>query len=90
MTVQELITKLQSFGPLYADMPVTIRGYEGGVNVVDNVRLSIIHVNGNKGMSYYGDHEEKDEDSIRCDMEWDLDSYGYDDLQHAVRLEKGY
>lgn len=55
MTIAELIKKLQEYPE---DTRVVIRGYEGGLNDVDEVELTKIYLNYYTA-SYYGKHEEE-------------------------------
>lgn len=54
MTIAELIEELQNYPQ---DTRVVVRGYEGGVNDVDEVELTEIYLNYNAGTWYYGKHE---------------------------------
>lgn len=55
MTIAELIKELEQYPQ---DTRVVIRGYEGGVDDVDEVELTEIYLNRNAGIWYYGKHEE--------------------------------
>ena len=55
MTIAELIEKLKEYPQ---DTRVVTRGYEGGVDDVDFVEETEIYLNYNKGVWYYGNHEE--------------------------------
>lgn len=56
MTAHELANHLL-VGP---DLPVTIRGYEGGVEIIDHIAAPApIHLNVNSEW-YYGEHEYHD------------------------------
>ena len=53
MTIAELIEQLQKYPQ---DTRVVVRGYEGGVDDVDEVELTEIYLNYNS-VRYYGKHE---------------------------------
>jgi hypothetical protein len=91
MTINELIAKLQALAPDYGECRAVVRGYEGGVDDVETVRPVIIEIDANLPRSYYyyGNHEVRDEDDIRCDQEWDNDAPKFDDYAHAVFIKYG-
>ena len=53
MTVKNLIERLSQ---MPQDSIVTVRGYEGGVNEVNNISAVKLHLNSNSKW-YYGKHE---------------------------------
>lgn len=55
MIIAELIKELEQYPQ---DTRVVIRGYEGGMDDVDEVELTEIYLNYNAGTWYYGNHEE--------------------------------
>lgn len=54
MKVHELITKLSTLDP---NTRVYVRGYEGGVDDVCDIKKIKVQRNANKGTWYYGAHD---------------------------------
>lgn len=54
MKVKQLIARLQKLDP---EIPVFVRGYEGGVNDVSHLRAVRVLRNANSDIPYYGKHE---------------------------------
>jgi hypothetical protein len=54
MKVKELIEILQKLDP---ELLVVVRGYEGGVDEVNNIYLCNVELDSNAGIEYYGKHE---------------------------------
>jgi hypothetical protein len=54
MKVKELIEILQKLDP---ELLVVIRGYEGGVDKVNNIHFCNVELDSNAGIEYYGKHE---------------------------------
>jgi hypothetical protein len=54
MKVKELIQELQKLDP---ELLVVVRGYEGGVDEVNNIYLCNVELDSNAGIEYYGKHE---------------------------------
>lgn len=59
MKVHELMEALKALDP---ELPVMVRGYEGGVNDVEQIDHVFYKKDANKGASYYGRHELIDKD----------------------------
>lgn len=64
MTIAELIEKLKEYPQ---DTRVVTRGYEGGVDDVEFVEETEIYLNYNKGVWYYGPHEEVESKAFNYD-----------------------
>jgi len=71
MTVAELIKELSKLEN--QDARAVVRGYEGGVDDVDEITFMKISLDANKGTWYYGCHEEIYEDDKRHPL-WSEDS----------------
>lgn len=55
MTVGELIEELKKHDPT---LLVVVRGYEGGVNVINSLERYRVKLDANLGTWYYGRHEQ--------------------------------
>lgn len=68
MTIAELIKELEQYPQ---DTRVVIRGYEGGMDDVDEVELTEIYLNYNAGTWYDGNHEEVSSISSRSEGKYE-------------------
>jgi len=57
MTVAELVRSLQSLGIEKQNLPVIIRGYEGGSNEVSEITPTQVAWDHHADMPYYGRHQ---------------------------------
>lgn len=84
MTVAELIRNLQALGIEKQDLPVVVRGYEGGVN--DVVELTPIEiVRDANAAGYYGQHAKFELDEPES-KEWAVENNPDSVFQSALEL----